>query len=194
VTLVSADLRALVALLAQGGVIACPTETFVGLLADALDPQAVARVCELKGRDPGQPIGVLLPDLNALSSVVAHVSPLARKLALRHWPGPLTLVMPVRAGLPAALSKDGKVGVRVPGQSPALELVRAFGAALTATSANKSGQPAACSAEDARAAFPVGLAALVPGMAPGGLASTVVDVCGAEPIVLRAGAIPRAAL
>jgi L-threonylcarbamoyladenylate synthase len=194
VTQLSAELPALVALLRQGGVIACPTETLVGLLADALDVQAVARVCELKGRDPNQPIGVLLPDLAALSSVVAEVTPLARELARRHWPGPLTLVLPVRPGLPAALSKDGKIGVRVPGASPALELVRAFGAALTATSANKTGQPAACSAEEVRAAFPDGLAALVPGSAPGGLASTVVDVCGAEPIVLRAGAIPNHAL
>jgi L-threonylcarbamoyladenylate synthase len=194
VTLPSATLRELVEQLAAGGVIACPTETFVGLLANACDAQAVARVCELKGRDPNQPIGVLLPDLAALASVVAHVPALARELALRHWPGPLTLVLPVRPGLPAALSKDGKIGVRVPGASPALDLVRAFGGALTATSANKSGEPAARTEQEARAAFPEGLAAFVPGDAPGGLPSTLVDVSGPEPIILRAGAIPRAAL
>ena len=193
-TLLPAELRTLVDLLGAGGVIACPTETFVGLLADALDAEAVARVCALKGRDPSQPIGVLLPDFEALSSVVTHVPALARRLALRHWPGPLTLVLPVRAGLPGALAKDGKIGVRVPGESPALDLVRAFGGALTATSANKTGAPAARTELEARAAFPEGLAAFVPGDAPGGPASTVVDVSGPEPIVLRAGAIPRGAL
>jgi L-threonylcarbamoyladenylate synthase len=194
VTLLATELNRLVHLLAEGGVIACPTETLVGLLADAFNEEAVARVCELKGRDPSQPIGVLLPDLEALASVVTEVTPLARRLALRHWPGPLTLVLPVRAGLPAGLAKDGKIGVRVPGESPALDLVRAFGGALTATSANKSGQPAARTEHEARAAFPEGLAAFVSGDAPGGPASTVVDVSGPEPIVLRAGAIPRGAL
>jgi L-threonylcarbamoyladenylate synthase len=194
VTLRDADTVTLLQLLAAGGVIACPTETFVGLLADALNPIAVARVCELKGRDPQQPIGVLLPNLEALASVTSHVPELARRLAMRHWPGPLTLVLPVRAGLPMSLAKDGKIGVRVPGPSPALDLVRAFGGPLTATSANRSGQPAACNAEETLAAFPSGLAALVSGVAPGGLASTLVDVSGAVPIVLREGAIHRSVL
>jgi L-threonylcarbamoyladenylate synthase len=189
VTLGSSELQRLVGLLAAGGVIACPTETLMGLLAAALDPDAVAHVCALKGRDVRQPIGVLVPDFAALSSVAIEIPALARTLAERHWPGPLTLLLRVRPGLPAPLSMDGKIGVRVPGPSPALDLVRAFGAPLTATSANKTGRAAALSAEEARAAFPVGLAYVVPGAAPGGLASTVVDATGREPVVLRAGAI-----
>jgi L-threonylcarbamoyladenylate synthase len=194
VTIGSSELQRLVGLLAAGGVIACPTETLVGLLAAALAPEAVARVCALKGRDVSQPIGVLVSDFEALSSVALEIPELARQLAERHWPGPLTLLLRVRPGLPAALSMNGKIGVRVPGPSPALELVRAFGAPLTATSANMTGRAPALTAEEARAAFPVGLAHVVPGSAPGGLASTVVDATGREPVVLRAGAIAGALL
>jgi L-threonylcarbamoyladenylate synthase len=177
------------AALRAGGVVACPTETFVGLLADALDARAVERVWSLKQRDPKQPIGVLLPDLAALDQVARQVPQRVRELAARHWPGPLTLLVPVLPGLPAALSKDGKIGVRVPGPSPALELVRAFGGPLTATSANLSGQPATRTADEVRAAFPRGLDAIVEGEAPGGLASSVIDVTGPTPVVVRAGPI-----
>lgn len=183
------DWLQLVAALRAGGVVACPTETFVGLLADALDFRAVERVSELKRRDAGLPIGVLLPDVASLSLVARDVPAKVLEAAARHWPGPLTLLVPVKEGLPPALSKAGKIGVRVPGPSPALALVRAFGGPLTATSANISGEPAARDEADVRRAFPSGLAGIVPGIAPGGLASSVIDVCGPEPIVVRAGPI-----
>lgn len=185
----SSELQRLSVLLAGGGVIACPTETLMGLLAHALDARAVERVCALKGRDPSQPIGVLLPDVAAFSAVALEVPALARELAERYWPGPLTLVVRARPGLAPELCKDGKIGARVPGPSPALDLVRAFGAPLTATSANKTGEPAARSADEVRAVFAHGLAHIVEGAAPGGPASTVVDVTGARPVVLRAGAV-----
>ncbi len=89
----------------------------------------------------------------------------------------------------SALQKDGKVGVRVPGPSPALDLVRAFGGPLTATSANRSGEPPACSGAEARALFGEALDAVVQGDSPAGLASTIVDVTSEPPVVLRQGAI-----
>ena len=193
-TLGSSELQRLSNLIAAGGVVACPTETFVGLLASALDDAAVARVCALKGRSELQPIGVLLPDVAALSSVALEIPELAQRLAARHWPGPLSLVLRARPGLPAGLCKDGKIAARVPGRSPALELVRAFGGPLTATSANLTGRAPARTVEDVQAAFPVGLAAMVAGVAPGGLASTLLDVTGAKPVLLRVGAIPLDAL
>jgi L-threonylcarbamoyladenylate synthase len=183
------ELAPLLSALRSGEVIACATETLFGLLANALDPLAVERVCNLKGRDPEQPIAVLLPDLAALSLVCAGVSERVQRLAARHWPGPLTLVVQARPGLPAALTKDGKIGVRVPGESPALELVRAFGAPLTATSANLTGGPAARTRTEVLAAFPRGLAACVGDETPGGLASSVIDVTGPAPITLRHGAV-----
>src|SRR5690242_11249727 len=125
---------AFVRILRAGGVIACPTETLQGLLADALDPAAVARVVALKRRG-NDPIALLVPDLAALDSLIEGELPAqARSLAETHWPGPLTLVLRARAGLDPALALQGTIGVRVPGASPALDLVRAYGAPLTATS------------------------------------------------------------
>jgi tRNA A37 threonylcarbamoyladenosine synthetase subunit TsaC/SUA5/YrdC len=91
--------------------------------------------------------------------------------------------------LPAALTKDGTIGVRVPGPSPALRLVQAFGAPLTATSANLSGQPAARTAAEVEAAFPSGLAGIAGSACPGGLASTIIDTTGPELVVVRKGPI-----
>lgn len=176
-----------VRMLRQGGVIACATETLFGLLADALDESAVARVIAIKRRGP-EPIALLVPDL-ACAERVAELDDRARALAAQHWPGPLTLVLRARAGLPAALVRDGTVGVRVPGASPALDLVRAFSGPLTATSCNPSGLPAAESAAQARAYFGDQLSAILPEPAFGGAPSTVVDVTGRELRVLREGAI-----
>ncbi|MET0340595.1 MAG: L-threonylcarbamoyladenylate synthase [Polyangiales bacterium] len=181
-----ATLPALVAHLRAGGVVACATETLFGLLADARSNEAVARVVALKRRG-ADAIALLAPDLASVERV-AEVTASARALAAAHWPGPLTLVLRARPGLPATLLRDGTVGVRVPGPSAALALVRAFGGPLTATSCNLSGHPAATTDAEARAYFPEGVE-IVPGRAPGGAASTLVDAT-VEPLrVLRAGAI-----
>ncbi|MFT3921423.1 MAG: L-threonylcarbamoyladenylate synthase [Myxococcales bacterium] len=182
------DLELFVPLLRAGGVVACPTDTLQGLLADAWSEAAVQAVVTLKRRGP-DPIALILPSLEALSQITDVCPEPARELARRHWPGPLTLLVKARPGLPAALIRDGKVGVRVPGPSPALELVRRFGGALTATSANLSGQPAARTANEVKAYFPEGLAGQVWGDAPGGLPSTVVDVGEGVLRVIRVGAI-----
>jgi tRNA A37 threonylcarbamoyladenosine synthetase subunit TsaC/SUA5/YrdC len=100
--------------------------------------------------------------------------------------------MRARPGLPAELVKDGNVALRMPGPSPALEIVTAFGGALTATSANLSGQPPLESAAELRAVFGADLAAVVPGQVPGGPASTIVDATGPSLRVLRAGPIALA--
>jgi L-threonylcarbamoyladenylate synthase len=179
---------AYVAVLRAGGVVACPTETLQGLLADAFSETAVAKVVQLKRRGP-EPIALILPGWEALTQVAESCPEQAMELGRAHWPGPLTLLVRARAGLPAQLVRDGLVGVRVPGASPALELVRAFAGPLTATSANLSGSPAARTASEVQAYFPSGLDAAVPGDAPGGLPSTVVDATGPVLRVIRVGAI-----
>ena len=175
--------------LRRGGIVACATETLVGLLADARQPQAVEELCRIKRRPVGEPIALIVPDASHLAQLCASVPAWAQALAERHWPGPLTLVLPARAGLPEPLCPHGSVGVRVPGSSPAQQLVRAFGGALTATSANPSGQPPAATIAQARAYFGDQLAAYVPGDAQGTAPSTVVDATGEQPVVLRQGAI-----
>jgi L-threonylcarbamoyladenylate synthase len=182
------ELGHLVRALEAGRIVACPTETLIGLLADAGNAAALSSLVQLKGRSPDNPISLLLPDPSALDAVAIAVPERARALAARHWPGPLTLVLEARPELSPLLCRDGKVGVRVPGPSPALELVRAFGRPLTATSANRAGAPAARTTQQARAVFGPALEYLE-GDSPGGPASTVVDASGPELRILRQGAI-----
>ncbi len=182
-------LHELVRILEQGGVVACPTETWLGLLADARSEEAIERVAVLKGRPANMPIALLLPDADAVSEVALGTNPAAEALMRAHWPGPLTLLLDARPELSPRLVRDGKVGVRVPGPSPALELTRAFGHALTATSANLSGEPPLRSVEELPAALVEGLDGAVAGVSPGGAPSTFVDTTTAPMKILRAGAI-----
>lgn len=190
----TAQLSPYVVALRDGAVLACPTETQMGLLADARNPTAVERICTMKRRPPGEAIALIVPSLDYARAIAAELPPAAAALASRHWPGPLTLVLRVAdpSAWPAALLRDGTVGMRVPGPSPALDLVREFGSALTATSANLSGQPPLSQDSALRAAFGAALFDVVPGMPPGGAPSTFVDATGPVLRVLRAGAIALA--
>ncbi len=183
------DLAAYVQLLERGEVVACPTETWLGLLADASNPDAIARVFELKGRPAHMPIALLLPGAHAIGEVAALPTPAAAALIEAHWPGPLTILLPAKPGLDPRLVKDGKVGVRVPGPSPAAVLTRAFGRPLTATSANRSGQPPARVVDELPPSMVAGLGGSVPGVSPGGAPSTLVDATVTPMQILRAGAI-----
>lgn len=183
------ELDALVRVLEEGGVVACPTETWLGLLADARNEQAVERVAELKGRPGDMPIALLLPDAGAVTAVAKPPSAAARVLIARHWPGPLTILLAAKSGLNPRLCRDGKVGVRVPGPSPAADLVRAFGHPVTATSANRTGEPPLRSGADLPRELAEGLGGLVPGISPGGAPSTLIDSTRTPMTILRAGAI-----
>ncbi len=183
------SLAALVDALKHGGVVACPTETWLGLLADARNEAAIERVAELKGRPPSMPIALLLPDAAAIAEVALPPSERARALIERHWPGPLTILLPARPGLSPRLTHEGKVGVRVPGPSPASDLVRAFGHPLTATSANRTGEPPLRRADRLPPEIAAGLSGSVPGAAPGGAPSTLIDTTTTPMRVLRQGAV-----
>jgi len=183
------DLARFVEVLERGGVVACPTETWLGLLADARNEKAVERVAELKGRPPDMPIALLLPDAQTLTEVALAPSFAAQALIERYWPGPLTILLTAKPGLSARLTRDGKVGARVPGPSPAADLVRAFGHPLTATSANETGEPPLRSIDELPPALAEGLGGLVPGVSPGGASSTLVDSTTTPIEILRAGAV-----
>ena len=183
------DLDSLVEVLKRGGVVACPTETWLGLLADPRSETALQRVAELKGRPAEMPIALLIPVAGAVSEVAASPSSAARALMDIHWPGPLTILLEAKIGLNPRISRDGKVGVRVPGPSPAADLVRAFGHPLTATSANRTGEPPVRSATELPAAFVEGLDGAVQGVSPGGAPSTLLDATVVPMRILRVGAI-----
>jgi L-threonylcarbamoyladenylate synthase len=188
--------------LAEGGVVAAPTETWFGLLADATQPRALDRLLRVKPREAGRGIGLLLPDRSAWSALVAELPVLALRLADAFWPGPLTIVLPAAAGLDARLLAGGTIAVRLGADSPAARLAQALGRPLTATSANPPGTPPARHAGEAREAFADALAAgrlvLLAGQAPGGPASTLVELApgstGWRASLLREGAIRREAL
>lgn len=190
-------LSRLVEALEQGGVVACPTETWLGLLADAHNPDAIERVAILKGRPKDLPIALLVPDAASVASLCAQPPNEATQgLMDRYWPGPLTVLVHAASTLSPRLTRDGKVGVRVPGPSPAADLVRAFDGPLTATSANLSGQPPVASVDGLPDSIRRGLAAEVPGESPGGEPSTLLDATVSPIQILRQGAvtIPSTAL
>ncbi len=179
--------------LARGGVVAAATETFFGLLADAREPRALDTLFELKRRSREKGVALLLPDRAAWLALVTEVPPLAELLADHFWPGPLTVALPASAELDRRLTVDGTVGVRWAAASDAAAIAAAFGAPLTATSANVAGTPPCVTSEDVRSAFaePVARGELwvVPGSAPGGEPSTLVAVDVDRVRVLRTGRI-----
>ena len=189
-------LSAAIAALKNSAVIVFPTETLYGLGADALNPVAVEKVYRLKGRDPANPIPVLVANRNMLDRLVADVPPLAARLIDQFWPGPLTLVLPARKGIPRPLlNSSGGVGVRISSQSIASELVKELGRPLTATSANLSGMPPAHTVEEAKKYF----AAKIEIFLDGGeltskTGSTVAAVNGNKIKIIRAGEIARSEL
>jgi L-threonylcarbamoyladenylate synthase len=189
------ELARAVAHLKSGGVVAVATETFFGLCADARRGSAVDAVFALKGREETKASALLIPDLDAWVPLVTEVPTLAKRLATRFWPGPLTIALTAHESVHPLLKYRGKVAVRVPGPSPALELARAFGGPLTATSANPSGSPSSRSADDVRAYFEGrGGLLVLGGIAPGGMPSTVVEVVGDTWRMVRPGAVPSSVL
>ena len=185
------SLREALDVVAAGGLVAFPTETFYGLGARALDARSVRAVFALKGRPENRPLLVLVDSVRMLQEVVEEVSPVARALIARHWPGPLTLVFRAKAWVPTELTAStGTIGVRHPGLRVAEELVRALGEPITAPSANPTDEPPPRTAEAVLAAFDGRIDMVVDGgTTAGGLPSTVVDVTVEPPRVIRQGAV-----
>lgn len=175
-----------------GGVAAVPTDTIYGLAANAFDPKAVEHVFQLKGREAGKPLPIVVRDRAQAAELAVSLPPLFARLADRFWPGPLTLIVAARPHLPPALTAGGgTIAMRQPGLPLLAALLAATGYPLTATSANRSGQPGCRSAGEVDAQFGVDLDLLVDGGTSAlELPSTMVDLSGGEPRVVRAGAIP----
>jgi L-threonylcarbamoyladenylate synthase len=194
----SDELDAALAALRAGGVVAAATETWFGLLAEARDGAAIDRVFSLKGRAAEKGVAVLLPDRNAWTTLVERVPTLAWGLADRFWPGPLTIALPARRSLDNRLLVDGTIGARWGSPSDASRIAQAFGAPLTATSANATGTPPLATSDEVAVAFGAardrGDLLIVSGRAPGGEPSTVIAVHGERAVVVREGAVPSSAI
>jgi L-threonylcarbamoyladenylate synthase len=183
-----------VGLLRAGGIVAVPTDTVYGIAADMALPDAIERLFAAKQRPPEKAVAVLLADVDQAWGLGAE-SPAARVLGERFWPGGLTLVLPVRAGvvLPRVLAAGTPtIGVRVPDHDAPRALARALGP-LPTTSANVSGLPDLRDAHEIAERLGDALALVLDGgPISGGPASTVVDCTFEWPSILRDGAIPAA--
>jgi L-threonylcarbamoyladenylate synthase len=179
--------------ISTGGLIAFRTDTFYGLGANPLNREAVAKIRELKGRQDNKPILLLISDMDRLDRFVGEKSGIFGLLAVGHWPAPLTLIGPARPELPSELTAGtNTIGVRLPNDEKVRALVRTCGGALTATSANVSGSPPARSAKEVENYFPTGIDLIIDGgEVTATQPSTVVDVSGSKPRLVREGAVSR---
>lgn len=183
-------------ILHAGGIVAFPTETVYGLGADASSPAAVAKLYALKGRPADHPVIVHLAAADQVDRWAREVSAPARRLAERFWPGPLTLVMRRACGvLDAVTGGQDTVALRVPSHPLAHALLAAFGGGVAAPSANRFGRVSATTASHVRAEFGSHVDLILDGGAcEVGIESTIVDVSGDAPVLLRPGGIAAHAL
>jgi len=184
------------AAIASGGIGAIPTETVYGLGADAVNPVAVARIYEAKGRPGDNPLILHIASREDFFRLADNPPSYAHALIDAFWPGPLTLVTKKKPGLQPWLGghpnrKADTIGIRMPSHPMALTVIKASGCFIAAPSANKAGTPSPTRADHVAADFGFGEIDFIldGGAVPGGLESTVVDVTGEVPVILRPGAI-----
>ena len=191
-----AVIRDIARVLANNSVIVYPTDTFYGLGANCLSQEALQRIFEIKQRPGSKGLPVLVSDLEMARGMAAEVPPVFYTLASRFWPGPLTLVLKAASDLPAELVGPGRtIGVRLPAVPWLQALIRETGVALVTTSANISGEGEIDLAEEVIGTFKGKVDLIVDGgLTPGGQPSTVVDLTGEKPVLIRGGVIARNAL
>jgi L-threonylcarbamoyladenylate synthase len=193
---VNADLAAAVDALARGEVVGLPTETVYGLAADAENPDAVRRIFALKGRPADHPVIVHVPDARGLERYGRDVPDSARRLAAAFWPGPLTLIVRRAPRVPDVVTGgQDTVGLRSPAHPVAQAVLAAFGRGLAAPSANRFGHVSPTTAAHVRAEFGERVPIVLDGgKCAVGIESTIVDLSGARPRILRPGMLDRARL
>lgn len=175
-----------------GGVIAYPTETFYGLCVDPFNPEAVDKLFRLKGRPEKSPITVIISGPAMLKDVADEVPPAAVTLMDEFWPGPLTIIFKAASSVPPVLTAGtGTIGVRVSGSPVATRLSKRLSSPITATSANPSGKRPPEEASEVLKYFDGSIDILIDGgRLSGELPSTLIDMTGKEPRIVREGRIP----
>ncbi len=176
----------------QGGLVAFPTDTLYALGADPFNAQAVQRVFRAKHRPPDMGLPLLLANSEMLQDTASEVPPLAIALAERFWPGSLTLIVPKAHTISSSVTGGhGTVAVRVPNHPLALSLIAAVGGPVTGTSANITGGPDPSTPDQVRKQLGVSCDMVLDGgEAALGVPSTIIDLSGDRPTLVRAGAVP----
>jgi L-threonylcarbamoyladenylate synthase len=178
-------------IVARGGVIAFRTDTFYGLGADPFNRDAIQKIKQLKGREEGKPILIVISEWDQIEELITKRTRSFNTLAKGFWPGPLTLIGKAASEVSEDITAGtATVGVRLPGDDKVRELVRECGGALTATSANPSDQQPAKTAQEVEKYFGATIDLIVDGgPASTDLPSTVVDVSELAPRLIREGVI-----
>lgn len=183
------------AAIARGEIIVIPTDTVYGVACSPFSEAAIDRLYAAKGRAREKAIQVLVAGMEAVEPFAREITPLARVLAERFWPGALTLTMPKRPGLPPNLSIYDTVGLRMPDYTPVLAVLRAVGGAVAATSANRSGEASPTNVQMAVDALGEAVSVYLDGgETPGSLSSTVVESHGDTLRILREGPVSETML
>src|SRR5688572_29815393 len=187
------DIQRAVALLREGRLVAIPTETVYGLAADATSEPAVRRIFEAKRRPPTNPLIVHVADVETAKRYAAHWTHSAQTLAEAFWPGPLTLVLQKTPAIPGVVTAGrATVGLRAPNHPLALQLLRAFDGPIAAPSANRSNRVSPTTAQHVRDELGDAVDLVLDGgPCTVGIESTVLDLSGDAPRVLRPGAVTR---
>jgi len=183
-------------ILLAGGLVACPTESFYGLAVDAGNEAAIRRLFSLKKREPGRPVLILIPSTGSLSDYVTRIPAVAVPLMRAFWPGGLTLILEASKKISPLLTGGTKtIGIRLSSHPVPTALARAINGPITGTSANPSGAPPSCHAEEVMAYFGNGIDLILDGgETAGGTGSTVLDVTVDPPEMVRHGMITHEAL
>lgn len=190
---VASQIDKAVEILKAGGIVAFPTDTVYGLGGDAFNSEAAERIYVVKQRPRYLPVPVLVADVAQVTAVTDSVSDVAQRLMKHFWPGGLTLVLPKAASVPGSITAGGdKVAIRIPNHIAPLTIIRRLGIPIIGTSANISHKPSAVTAQQVERQLGKQIDLIVDmGRCPGGLESTVVDVTGEMPVILRQGVIPE---
>ena len=190
------DIEQAISILRRGGLVALPTDTLYGLGAHPFIDSAVRRLYDAKGRPDSKPVPLLLSSPDDLTLVSNQTDGLTHALAAAFWPGALTLVVRCRPDIPSLANGWGAtVAVRVPDHTVPRELCARLGAPLTGTSANLGGGPNPITAQDVESQLGDKIDLIIDrGPCPGALPSTIVDVSGDSPAILRQGVISRMAI
>lgn len=179
-------------MLRKGGLVAVPTETLYGLATNAEDGVAVRMIFDIKNRDYEKPVSILVTGMEMAEKYCQNIPQGAYRLAEKYWPGPLTMILEDKEAVPMMVTADtGTLGVRCPDHPLTLSIIRQAGVPLAAPSANPAGEEPAKTAQEVLNYFDGKIEGVMDGgPCAVGVASTVVDLTGEEPRILREGGIP----